>query len=61
MCLTNEKLPSLLIFFSLCLCVQSSKLTLVCEDPDCWMSRLPLTSDPSAANCTIYSQGEFLM
>ncbi|XP_023253066.1 zinc finger protein ZFPM1 [Seriola lalandi dorsalis] len=39
---------------------ENSKLTLVCEDPNCWISRLPLTSDPSAANCTIYSQGDEL-
>ncbi|XP_068459688.1 zinc finger protein ZFPM1 isoform X2 [Clinocottus analis] len=39
---------------------ESSRWTLVCEDPDCWISRLPLTSDISAANCTIYSQGEDL-
>ncbi|KAK6320292.1 hypothetical protein J4Q44_G00093990 [Coregonus suidteri] len=37
-----------------------SRLTLVCEDADCWLSRLPLTSDATAANCTIYSQGEEL-
>ncbi|CAJ1057277.1 zinc finger protein ZFPM1 isoform X1 [Xyrichtys novacula] len=35
-------------------------MTLVCEDPDCWISLLPLTSDPSAANSVIYSQGEEL-
>uniref|UniRef100_A0A3Q4FY91 Zinc finger protein, FOG family member 1 n=1 Tax=Neolamprologus brichardi TaxID=32507 RepID=A0A3Q4FY91_NEOBR len=34
-------------------------MTVVCEDPDCWISRLPLTSDASAANCSIYSQGDF--
>uniref|UniRef100_UPI0037E8FDD0 zinc finger protein ZFPM1 n=1 Tax=Semicossyphus pulcher TaxID=241346 RepID=UPI0037E8FDD0 len=39
---------------------EESQLTLVCEDPDCWISLLPLTSDPSAANCTIYSRGEEL-
>ncbi|XP_011474688.1 zinc finger protein ZFPM1 isoform X1 [Oryzias latipes] len=39
---------------------QNSGLTLVCESPDCWISRLPLTSDASAANCTIYSQSEEL-
>lgn len=33
---------------------------MVCESPDCWISRLPLTSDPSDANCTIYSRGESL-
>uniref|UniRef100_A0AAQ4QRJ0 Zinc finger protein, FOG family member 1 n=1 Tax=Gasterosteus aculeatus aculeatus TaxID=481459 RepID=A0AAQ4QRJ0_GASAC len=37
-----------------------SRLTLACDDPDCWISRLPLTCDVSAANCTIYSQGEQL-
>ncbi|KAF6718889.1 Zinc finger protein ZFPM1 [Oryzias melastigma] len=39
---------------------QNSSLTVVCESPDCWISRLPLTSDPSDANCTIYSRGEEL-
>ncbi|XP_029290029.1 zinc finger protein ZFPM1 isoform X2 [Cottoperca gobio] len=39
---------------------ENSRLTLVCEDPDCWISLLPLTSDISAANCTIYSQREDL-
>ncbi|KAM9351770.1 zinc finger protein ZFPM1 isoform 1-T1 [Symphorus nematophorus] len=39
---------------------ENSRLTLVCEDPDCWISLLPLTSDASAANCTIYSQGDEL-
>uniref|UniRef100_A0A3P9L316 Zinc finger protein, FOG family member 1 n=1 Tax=Oryzias latipes TaxID=8090 RepID=A0A3P9L316_ORYLA len=38
----------------------NSGLTLVCESQDCWISRLPLTSDASAANCTIYSQSEEL-
>ncbi|XP_069384614.1 zinc finger protein ZFPM1 [Paralichthys olivaceus] len=37
---------------------ESSKL--MCEDPDCWITRLPLTSDPSAANCSIYSRGDRL-
>lgn len=41
-----------------CLSAQNSKLVLVCQDPDCWMSLLPVTSDPSAANCKVYSQGE---
>lgn len=41
------------------LCVQNIRMTVVCEDPDCWISRLPLTSDASAANCSIYSQGDF--
>ncbi|XP_049928346.1 zinc finger protein ZFPM1 [Epinephelus moara] len=39
---------------------ESSRLTLVCEDPDCWISLLPLIPVVSAANCTIYSQGEEL-
>ncbi|XP_075932443.1 zinc finger protein ZFPM1 isoform X3 [Anarhichas minor] len=39
---------------------ENSRSTLLCEDPDCWIGRLPLTSDISAANCTIYSQGEQL-
>lgn len=51
-----KSLRSLIFLF---VCVQKSKLTLVCEDPNCWMSRLPLTSEPSAANCTVYTRGEF--
>ncbi|XP_068169144.1 zinc finger protein ZFPM1 isoform X2 [Antennarius striatus] len=39
---------------------ENSKLTVVCEDPGCWIALLPLTSDPSAANCTVYSRGEEL-
>uniref|UniRef100_A0A3B4FDK1 Zinc finger protein, FOG family member 1 n=1 Tax=Pundamilia nyererei TaxID=303518 RepID=A0A3B4FDK1_9CICH len=39
---------------------ENIRMTVVCEDPDCWISRLPLTSDASAANCSIYSQGEDL-
>ncbi|KAL6107419.1 zfpm1 [Pungitius sinensis] len=39
---------------------KKSRLTLVCEDPDCWIGLLTLTCDISAANCTIYSQGEQL-
>ncbi|XP_014885995.1 zinc finger protein ZFPM1 isoform X1 [Poecilia latipinna] len=39
---------------------ENSALTLLCEQADCWINRLPLTSDPSAANCSIYSQGEEL-
>uniref|UniRef100_A0A3B3YX70 Zinc finger protein, FOG family member 1 n=1 Tax=Poecilia mexicana TaxID=48701 RepID=A0A3B3YX70_9TELE len=38
----------------------NSALTLLCEQADCWINRLPLTSDPSAANCSIYSRGEEL-
>ncbi|XP_019733732.1 zinc finger protein ZFPM1 [Hippocampus comes] len=34
--------------------------TLVCDDPDCWITCLALTTNPSEANCTIYSQGEEL-
>lgn len=47
-------------FLSVRLFAQNSKLALVCEDPECWMSLLPLTSDLSAANCNIYSQGELI-
>ncbi|XP_028286301.1 zinc finger protein ZFPM1 [Parambassis ranga] len=39
---------------------ESSKVTLVCEDADCWISHLALTSDTSAANVTIYSRGQEL-
>ncbi|KAM3870323.1 zinc finger protein ZFPM1 [Diretmus argenteus] len=39
---------------------EGPRLTLVCDDPDCWFNRVPLTSDATAANCTIYSQGEEL-
>ncbi|XP_062245049.1 zinc finger protein ZFPM1 isoform X1 [Platichthys flesus] len=39
---------------------EAEKSKLICEDPDCWINRLPLTSDPSAANCTIYSRGDAL-
>lgn len=42
----------------LSVCAQQSRLTLACDDPDCWISLLPLTCDVSAANCTIYSQGD---
>ncbi|KAG5273647.1 hypothetical protein AALO_G00153890 [Alosa alosa] len=35
-------------------------LTLLCEDMECWLSKVPVTADPSEANCTIYSQGEEL-
>ncbi|KAM9808138.1 zinc finger protein ZFPM1 [Neosynchiropus ocellatus] len=34
--------------------------SLECEDPDCWLGRLGLTSDPAAANVTVYIQGEHL-
>ncbi|XP_028307026.1 zinc finger protein ZFPM1 [Gouania willdenowi] len=39
---------------------EDCRMTVVCEDPHCWLNRLPLTSDPSEANCTIYSQGDEL-
>lgn len=39
---------------------ESSSLTLVCEDADCWITRLPLTTDVPSSNCTIYSQGQEL-
>ncbi|XP_061628649.1 zinc finger protein ZFPM1 isoform X1 [Phyllopteryx taeniolatus] len=39
---------------------ENSSWTLVCEDPDCWITCLTLTTDPKDANCTIYSQGEEL-
>ncbi|XP_030282429.1 zinc finger protein ZFPM1 isoform X2 [Sparus aurata] len=39
---------------------ETSQLTLVCGDPDCWISLLPLTADTSAAKCVIYSQGDEL-
>lgn len=32
-------------------------MTVVCEDPDCWIGLLPLTSDASASNCTIIGRG----
>ncbi|XP_066541450.1 zinc finger protein ZFPM1 isoform X2 [Hoplias malabaricus] len=35
---------------------ESPVLTLVCEDADCWLTRIPVTSSSSEANCTIYSQ-----
>ncbi|XP_035981711.1 zinc finger protein ZFPM1 [Fundulus heteroclitus] len=35
-------------------------LTVLCEHADCWINLLPLTSDSSAANCSIYSRGEEL-
>ncbi|KAM4733911.1 zinc finger protein ZFPM1 isoform 2-T2 [Anableps anableps] len=39
---------------------KNSGLTLLCEHADCWINRLPLTSDSSAANCCIYSRGDEL-
>ncbi|XP_029613688.1 zinc finger protein ZFPM1 isoform X1 [Salmo trutta] len=37
-----------------------SRLSLVCEDTDCWLRRVLLTSDATDTNCIIYSQGEEL-
>uniref|UniRef100_A0A3B3RI44 Zinc finger protein, FOG family member 1 n=1 Tax=Paramormyrops kingsleyae TaxID=1676925 RepID=A0A3B3RI44_9TELE len=34
--------------------------TLASEDPDCWLHKLPLTSTPTTANCSIYSRGKQL-
>nr|XP_057930576.1 zinc finger protein ZFPM1 [Doryrhamphus excisus] len=39
---------------------ENSRWALVCDDPDCWITCLALTTDPYDANCTIYSQGEEL-
>ncbi|XP_010882440.2 zinc finger protein ZFPM1 isoform X3 [Esox lucius] len=39
---------------------KGSVSTLTCEDADCWLSRVPLTSNATDANCSIYSQGEEL-
>ncbi|XP_077424644.1 zinc finger protein ZFPM1 [Vanacampus margaritifer] len=39
---------------------ENSNWTLVCDNPDCWLTCLSLTTNPSEANCTIYSQGEEL-
>ncbi|XP_057691879.1 zinc finger protein ZFPM1 [Corythoichthys intestinalis] len=39
---------------------KSSSWTIVCEDADCWVTCLALTTDLSDANCTIYSQGDEL-
>ncbi|CDQ63088.1 unnamed protein product [Oncorhynchus mykiss] len=40
--------------------LEISRLSLVCEDTDCWLRRVLLTSDATDTNCTIYSQGEEL-
>ncbi|KAL6479035.1 hypothetical protein MHYP_G00124680 [Metynnis hypsauchen] len=37
---------------------ESPALTLMCEDADCWLTRIPVTSSSSEANCTIYSKGD---
>ncbi|XP_047008862.1 zinc finger protein ZFPM1 isoform X2 [Ictalurus punctatus] len=37
-----------------------SNQSLLCEDVDCWLTRIPVTSCSSEANCIIYSQGDGL-
>ncbi|KAK2848028.1 hypothetical protein Q7C36_009710 [Tachysurus vachellii] len=37
-----------------------SNQSLVCEDVDCWLARIPVTSCSSEANCIIYSQDDDL-
>ncbi|XP_076849742.1 zinc finger protein ZFPM1 isoform X2 [Brachyhypopomus gauderio] len=37
---------------------EGTSLALVCEDVDCWITRVPVTSSSSEANCTISSQGD---
>lgn len=39
---------------------QVSGVTLICEDENCWITRLPLTANAPSANCTVYSQGKEL-
>ncbi|KAL4657096.1 zinc finger protein ZFPM1 [Arapaima gigas] len=39
---------------------EQPRLTLASKDPQCWLHKLPLTSNPAAANCTVFSQGEEL-
>ncbi|KAJ3596523.1 hypothetical protein NHX12_002930 [Muraenolepis orangiensis] len=41
-------------------CRWGSRLTVVCEDSGCWLTRVPVTPDAAVSNCTIYSQGEQL-
>ncbi|XP_056622501.1 zinc finger protein ZFPM1 isoform X2 [Triplophysa dalaica] len=36
---------------------ERSFMSLECEDADYWLRRIPVTSRPTASNCTIYSQG----
>lgn len=49
-------------------CIQSGETTdgpanerpvmsLECEEADCWLKRIPVTSSPTESNCTIYNQG----
>ncbi|KAJ7997746.1 hypothetical protein DPEC_G00215320, partial [Dallia pectoralis] len=40
--------------------LKGSGSTLTCEEADCWLSKVPLTSNASEANCSIYSQGDEL-
>lgn len=39
---------------------QVSGVALICEDENCWITRLPLTADASSANCAVYCQGKEL-
>ncbi|KAJ8398654.1 hypothetical protein AAFF_G00421820 [Aldrovandia affinis] len=39
---------------------EGPSLTLVCTDTELWLKKLSVTSSRTAANCTIYSQGEEL-
>uniref|UniRef100_A0A673JEC5 Zinc finger protein ZFPM1-like n=1 Tax=Sinocyclocheilus rhinocerous TaxID=307959 RepID=A0A673JEC5_9TELE len=32
-------------------------LSMKCEEADCWLKRIPVTSSPTESNCTIYNQG----
>ncbi|XP_077049498.1 zinc finger protein ZFPM1 isoform X3 [Siphateles boraxobius] len=36
---------------------ESPVMFLECEEPDCWLRRIPVTSSLTESNCTIYSQG----
>ncbi|TRZ00824.1 hypothetical protein DNTS_030312, partial [Danionella cerebrum] len=36
---------------------ESPVMSLDCEEADCWLRRLPMTSSSSESNCTIYCQG----
>ncbi|XP_042631291.1 zinc finger protein ZFPM1-like isoform X1 [Cyprinus carpio] len=35
-------------------------LSVECEEADCWLKRIPVTSSPTESNCIIYSQGGVL-
>ncbi|XP_059917577.1 zinc finger protein ZFPM1 [Gadus macrocephalus] len=59
--MTETRPPNEHKLIGVCGCVlQGSRLTLVCEDSGCWLNRVPVTPDATAANCTISSQGEQL-